>query len=44
MLTATGAGYLGYRSGQQWVFYGSALLDLACMASVLLIRGSDVDH
>ena len=44
MLTAAGAGYLGYRSGQQWIFYASALLGLACMVSALLIRGSDINH
>ena len=44
MLTAAGAGYLGYRAGQQWIFYISALLGLACMASALLIRGSDINH
>ncbi|HEY1215911.1 MAG TPA: MFS transporter, partial [Bryobacteraceae bacterium] len=44
MLTATVAGYLGYRSGQQRIFYISALLGLACIASALLIRESDIDH
>ena len=44
MLTAAGAGYLGYRSGQQWIFYISALLGLACTVSALLIRSGDIDH
>lgn len=44
MLTAAGAGYLGYRSGQQWIFYISALLGLTCMVSALLIRGGDINH
>ena len=44
MLTAALAGYLGYRSGQQWIFYISALLGLACAASALLIREGDIDH
>jgi MFS family permease len=44
MLTAAGAGYLGYRSGQPWIFYLSALLGLACVVSALLIRGGDINH
>ncbi len=44
LLTAAGAGYLGYRAGQQWIFYISATLGLACIVSALRIRESDVDH
>lgn len=44
MLTAMIAGYLGYRSGQQWIFYASALSGVACIASALLIRGNDINH
>ena len=44
LLTAAGAGYLGYRVGQQWIFYISATLGLACIASALRIRASDIDH
>jgi MFS family permease len=44
MLTAAVAGFLGYRSGQQWIFYVSGLLGLACIAFIVLVRGGDIDH
>ncbi len=43
MLTAAFAGYMGFRIGQQWIFYVSALLGLACTACTLSIRDADVD-
>lgn len=43
MITASAAGYLGYRSGQQWIFYISALLGLACSGVTLLIKRDDID-
>ncbi|MFL6417636.1 MAG: MFS transporter [Bryobacteraceae bacterium] len=44
MLTASIAGYAGFRIGQQWIFYCSAALGIACSISVLAIREEDIDH
>jgi MFS family permease len=44
MLTASLAGYAGYRIGQEWIFYCSAVLGVACSISALSIRESDIDH
>ncbi len=44
MLTASIAGYAGFRIGQEWIFYCSAALGVACSLSALAIRESDVDH
>lgn len=44
MLTASVAGYAGFRIGQQWIFYSSAALGLACSVAALAIREADIDH
>lgn len=44
MLTASLAGYVGFRIGQEWIFYFSAALGLACSVAALAIRESDIDH
>src|SRR4051794_27954749 len=44
MLTASLAGYAGFRIGQEWIFYCSAGLGVACSISALAIRESDIDH
>ncbi len=43
MLTASLAGYLGSRIGQQWIFYVSAALGLLCFASAAAVRSGDVN-
>jgi MFS family permease len=43
-LTALLAGYLGFRVGQQWIFYSSALFGFAAIASAALIRNADIDN
>lgn len=44
MLTASLAGYAGFRIGQEWIFYLSAGLGLACSVAALSIREADIDH
>ena len=44
MLTASLAGYVGFRIGQQWIFYFSAALGTACSIAALAIREADIDH
>jgi MFS family permease len=44
MLTASLAGYAGFRIGQEWIFYFSAALGVACSVAALAIRESDIDH
>ncbi len=44
MLTASVAGYAGFRIGQEWIFYCSAALGVACSISALAIREPDIDH
>lgn len=44
MLTASLAGYAGYRLGQEWIFYLSAFLGAACAVCALIIRETDIDH
>src|SRR3954451_6919560 len=44
MLTASLAGYAGFRIGQQWIFYFSAVLGIACSFAALAIREADIDH
>ncbi|MFL6450362.1 MAG: MFS transporter [Bryobacteraceae bacterium] len=44
MVTASLAGYAGFRIGQQWIFYFSAALGVACSVAALAIRESDIDH
>ncbi len=43
MLTASVAGYVGFRFGQQWIFYLSALTGIGCTASALALRSADID-
>ena len=42
-LTALLAGYLGFRAGQQWIFYCSACFGLAAIVSAFFIRNTDID-
>ena len=44
MLTASLAGYAGFRIGQEWIFYSSAVLGVACSVAALAIREGDIDH
>ncbi len=44
MLTASLAGYAGFRIGQQWIFYCAAALGMACSLAALAIRETDIDH
>jgi len=44
MLTASLAGYAGFRISQEWIFYCSAALGVACSLAALAIRESDIDH
>lgn len=44
MLTASLAGYAGFRIGQEWIFYSSAALGVACSLAALAIREPDIDH
>jgi MFS family permease len=44
MLTASLAGYAGFRISQEWIFYCSAALGVACSLAALTIRESDIDH
>jgi len=44
MLTASLAGYAGFRISQEWIFYSSAALGIACSLAALAIRESDIDH
>lgn len=44
MLTASLAGYAGFRISQEWIFYSSATLGIACSLAALAIRESDIDH
>ncbi len=43
-ITALLAGYLGFRAGQQWIFYSSALFGFATIASAFLIRNRDINN
>ena len=44
MLTASLAGYAGFRISQEWIFYCSAALGVACSLAALTIREPDIDH
>jgi MFS family permease len=44
MVTASLAGYAGFRIGQEWIFYCSAALGVACSLAALAIREPDIDH
>jgi MFS family permease len=44
MLTASLAGYAGFRISQEWIFYSSAALGIACSLAALSIREPDIDH
>lgn len=44
MLTASLAGYAGFRISQEWIFYCSAGLGLACSLGALAIQERDIDH
>src|SRR3954447_17850936 len=44
MLTATLAGYAGFRIGQDWIFYFSAALGVACSVAALAVRETDINH
>ena len=42
--TAVVAGLLGYAVGQQWIFYGCAMLGVVVLATISFIRERDIDH
>ena len=44
LTSALVAGFLGYAIGQQWIFYGSAILGAVVLASISFIRERDIDH
>ena len=44
VLTALVAGYLGYKLGQQWIFYLCAALGVLWAATAALIRDEDIDN
>lgn len=42
--TALAAGFLGYAAGQQWIFYGCAMLGIVVLVTISFIRKDDIDH